>query len=134
MAKLLAELGYPGAADPGTVHWVISHPEMILLIAADPQDRPVGMLSLSHRPQLRMKGRLATIDELVVSAPWRRRGVGRALLARAVERARALSCRRLELMTHAGRGEEVRAFYVACGFVEADSRVLRHGELDFQKH
>jgi GNAT superfamily N-acetyltransferase len=134
IARLLGDLGYPGAADPSTVNWVISHPEMIILVAADPQDRPIGMLSLSHRPQLRMKGRIATIDELVVAEPWRRRGVGRALLARAVERAKALTCRRLELATHRSRGEFVRSFYSACGFEEANATVLRHVGLDFQKH
>ena len=41
---------------------------------------------MSHRPQLRMRGRIATIDELVVTEPWRKRGVGKALLEKAIER------------------------------------------------
>jgi GNAT superfamily N-acetyltransferase len=133
IAVLLRELGYPDAADLSTVHWVLSHPEMEVLVAADAHDKAVGMLSLSHRPQLRMKGRMASIDELVVATSWRRRGVGRALIVRAVERARALSCKRLELTTHRSRGDYVRSFYEACGFTEANSAVLRHRDLDFQR-
>lgn len=131
LAALLGELGYPGAADTSTVHWVLSHPEMAVIVAADPQDKPVGMLSLSHRPQLRMKGRIVTIDELVVTAAWRRRGVGKALMKHALERAKVLTARRVELNTHKGRGEAVRAFYESCGFQEADSMVMRLTEGDF---
>lgn len=125
LAALLAELGYPGSADTSTVHWVLSHPEMAVIVAADAQDKPVGMITLSHRPQLRLKGRIVTIDELVVSAAWRRKGVGKALMKHALERARVLTAKRVELHTHKSRGEAVRAFYESCGFQEVDSLVMR---------
>jgi len=125
LAALLGELGYPGSADTSTVHWVLSHPEMAVIVAADAQDKPVGMITLSHRPQLRLKGRIVTIDELVVSAAWRRKGVGKALMKHALERARVLTAKRVELHTHKSRGEAVRAFYEACGFQEVDSMVMR---------
>lgn len=133
IASLMNELGYPNAPDATTVHWVLSHPEMEVIVAADALDKPVGLITLSHRPQLRMKGRVATIDELVVTERWRRKGVGRTLLRRAIERAKALSAKRVELMTHKGRGEAVKSFYEACGFTEADTLVMRFGEMDFQK-
>ena len=122
---LISELGYLEAADAQTVAWVISHPEMEIFIAADSMDKAVGVLTLSHRPQLRMKGRIATIDELVVLKAWQRKGVGKALIARALERAKVLGAKRIELTTHKGRGEVVRQFYIACGFAEADSAVMR---------
>lgn len=133
IAALLKELGYATPADVNTVNWVISHPEMEIFVAGDPQDRPVGMVTLSHRPQLRMKGRIATIDELVVTSSWRKKGVGRALLHRAIERAKVLSVKRLELVTHTSRGDFPKAFYEAAGFTEADVAVLRLPELDFKK-
>ena len=133
LASLLAELGYQGAADTSTVHWVLSHPEMDVIVAADAMDKPVGMITLSHRPQLRMKGRIVVIDELVVSATWRRKGLGRALMKRALDRAKALTARRVELHTHKGRGEAARAFYESCGFHEVDSLVMRLTEGDFQR-
>lgn len=129
----MSELGYPGAADQATVHWVISHPEIEILVAGDPQDKAVGMVSFSHRPQLRALGRVATIEELVVTEAWRRRGVGRELLKRVVERAHSLSVKHLEVVTHLGRAEYLRGFYESCGFLESESAVLRHGELKLER-
>lgn len=133
MAALLKELGYANAADPSTVNWVVSHPEIELLIAADSHDKAIGMLSLSHRPQLRMRGRIACIEELIVTEAWRRKGVGRALLEKASERARSLAVKRLEVASHPGGGDDFEAFATACGFTRADVRVFRLATLDFQK-
>ena len=125
LATLLKELGYPDGSDTQTVHWVTSHPEIEIFVACDPQDKPVGMLSLSHRPQLRLRGRIATVDELVVTEAWRRRGVGRALLLHAIERSRVLSVKRLELASRRDAGSETARFYEACGFA-ADCMLFRH--------
>jgi GNAT superfamily N-acetyltransferase len=125
LTVLLKEAGYPDGSDTQTVHWVTSHPEIEIFVACDPQDKPVGMLSLSHRPQLRLRGRIATVDELVVTEPWRRRGVGRALVLHAIERSRVLSVKRLELASRRDGGAETTRFYEACGFV-SDCMVFRH--------
>ncbi len=132
LAALLKELGFPDGSDTQTVHWVTSHPEIEIFVACDPQDKPVGMLSLSHRPQLRLRGRIATVDELVVTEAWRRRGVGRALLLHAIERARVLSVKRLELAARVESAQETSRFYTACGFVE-DCQVFRHEGLDIRR-
>lgn len=125
LASLLRELGFPEGSDTQTVHWVTSHPEIEIFVACDPQDRPVGMLSLSHRPQLRLRGRIATVDELVVTEVWRRRGVGKALLLHAIERAKVLSVKRLELASRQDAGGETARFFESCGFV-TDCQVFRH--------
>jgi GNAT superfamily N-acetyltransferase len=125
LAALLVELGYPNATDQATVHWVISHPEIEVLVAGDPQDKPVGMITLSHRPQLRARGRIATVEELVVAEAWRGKGVGRELVRHAIERARSLSVKQLELVSHRGRAQYARGFYLKCGFTEADAAVVR---------
>ncbi len=132
LAALLREMGYPHGSDAQTVHWVISHPEIEIFVAADAQDRPVGMVTLSHRPQLRLRGRIATVDELVVTEGWRRRGVGRALMQQVVERAgaRALGVKRLELNAYGDRGEELQRFYESCGFARVDRMVMRYTELE----
>jgi len=121
---LISELGY-AHADKATVDWIISHTEMEIFIAADNFDKAFGLASLSHRPQLRLGGRIATIDELVVAEAWRRKGVGRELLKRAIERAKVLSVKRIELINHHGRADQAKAFYDKCGFSEADAMVMR---------
>ena len=132
LATLLREMGYPHGSDAQTVHWVISHPEIEIFVAADAQDRPVGMVSLSHRPQLRLRGRIATVDELVVTESWRRRGVGRALIQQVIERcgARALSVKRIEVSAYAQ--ESLQNFYASCGFAHVDRTVMRYTEFEGQ--
>lgn len=125
MAPLLAELGYPGGTDSQTVNWVISHPEMELFVATDGHDRAIGMITLSHRPQLRLRGRVLTVDELVVAPDWRRKGVGRALIQRALERARSLSVKRVEVAPHPCDPEAASTFLVACGFQPTEGALMR---------
>ena len=120
---LLAEVGL--AADPNTVTWIISHPEMEIVVAADALDKVVGFATLSHRPVLKTGGRAGSIDELNVSKAWQRRGVGRELLRRVVERAKVLSVKRLEVETYGPVSEGVRAFFSACGFESAEVGVFR---------
>lgn len=130
IAVLIKESGYHDAADASTQLWVLNHPEIDVFVAVDTGDRPVGYLSLSHRPQLRLRGRIATIDELVVSSMWRGKGVGSKLLAAAVARAKALSARRVDLLTVPDRTSSRRAFYARNGFVEVDTAVMRLAELE----
>jgi N-acetylglutamate synthase-like GNAT family acetyltransferase len=125
-AGIVALLGECGATpDPQTVTWIISHPEMELMVASDALDKVVGVISLSHRPLLKLGGRAATIDELAVVKAWRRKGVGRELLKKAAERAKVLSVKRLELQTFGPTDEGLLAFFAACGFDRADVGIFR---------
>jgi GNAT superfamily N-acetyltransferase len=101
-------------------------------VAADSQDRPVGMVSLSHRPQLRLRGRIATVDEQVVTESWRRRFLGKALMEQVLDRCgeRALSVKRLEVSAYAL--EELASFFEARGFVRVDNLVMRYEKLEGQ--
>lgn len=122
---LLVELGFSEGVDGQTVHWIISHPEMEIYVAADSHDRPIGLLSLSHRPQLRTNGRVATIDELIVSATWRRKGVGRALIRQALERAKVMSVKQFDLILTSPSAQQARDFLRACGLTETEAAVFR---------
>lgn len=122
LSALIGELGYPEGVDPATLHWVVSHPEIEIIVAVDSTDRPMGMITLSHRPQLRLKGRVATIDELVVATRWRRKGVAKSLIKRAMERSKVLGAKRLELHGHGATTDPgVVLFAKACGFTQTDA-------------
>lgn len=123
IVALLAELGVN--ADPNTVTWIISHPEMEIMVAADALDKVVGFITFSHRPVLKTGGRSGTIDELNVAKAWRRRGVGRELLRKVVERAKVLSVRRLSIETYGPVTEEVSQFFAACGFERTELGVFK---------
>ncbi len=123
IVALLSEVG--AVADPNTVTWIISHPEMELMVAADQLDKVIGFITFSHRPVLKTGGRAGCIDELNVATAWRRRGVGRELLKRVVERAKVLSVKRLEVQTFGAVTEEIATFFKACSFEPANLGVFR---------
>lgn len=120
---VLSESGFQ--ADAATANWIINHPEMELMVAADSLERAIGVLVLSHRPQLRFASRVATIEELFVAKAWRRQGVGRELLKRAVERAHVLGVKQIEIQNLGGSADQALPFFSACGFQKADALLFR---------
>lgn len=129
LAELLRDYGYPNAADSNTMLWVFKHPEIDLFVAVDAAERPVGYVSLSLRPQLRLCGRIATIDEFIVDPSWMTRGVPEALLQAVLERARSMAAKRIELTTHERRtlGAD---FWAQHGFDRIDNEVMRYASLE----
>ena len=122
--KLLEEVGVNvGLTDQeNAVRWIVSHPESEVWIAVDPLDRGVGFVSLSHRPQLRVAGRIATIEDLVVTKAMRRRGIGEELIQKALERARSLGCKRVVVTA---RGPDSDAWLRKHGFGDGGATLLQ---------
>jgi len=81
---------------------------------ADVGPQPSGFLTVRFGTTLHGR-RSATIEELVVDPKARRQGIGRLLVERAIERARANGCWSLELATYDGDKVQ-RAFYESFGF------------------
>lgn len=121
--RLLGEVGVtvPVTDQSTSLAWIVSHPEIEVLVAVDPLDRVVGLLSLSHGPQLRSGGRVALVDELVVSPPQRRRGIAGELVLRAQARAKMLGCKRLEF---AARDASVKDFLRRRGYRSEGAEIL----------
>jgi N-acetylglutamate synthase-like GNAT family acetyltransferase len=103
---------------------VARHPEAAVVVLAEGV-RVVGYLALSHRPQVRLAGRVATIDELAVAPDLCGRGLGSALLEHALELVRGLACVRIEVSTVRARDSVAHTFFAKHGFVEVDDVVLR---------
>lgn len=126
---LVVALGYPDLereAFARAFPAVLEHPETLVLVAEEAETgQLVGLMSLSHRPTLRLGGVIASIDELVIAGRARGLGVGGALLARAKTEAARLGARRLELTTNRARESYRRGFYVKNGFAEANSALMR---------
>lgn len=123
---LVEYLGY--APDPRafteTFTQVARHPEAVVLVLTE-GIRVVGYLAISHRPQIRLGGRIAVIDELAVDPDYSGRGLGSALLEHGLELACGLACVRIEVSTRRSRASFDRGFYRKHGFIETDSALLR---------
>lgn len=126
MRTLVEHLGY--APDPRsfaeTFTQVVRHPEAAVMVLAEGV-RVIGYVAVSHRPQIRLGGRIAIIDELAIDPAYTGRGLGSELLEQALELARGLSCVRIEVSTSRARESFARGFYAKHGFVEADAALLR---------
>ncbi len=124
--SLVRQLGYEpeDRSYDETFAQVARHPEAAMFIAQI-GTRVIGYLALSHRPQVRLGGRLATIDELAVAEAERAHGVGSALLSAAVAHARSLGCSRLEVSSARVRESYERDFYTERGLEEVDTAVFR---------
>src|SRR5205823_7881565 len=78
--RLLASEGWVvGEGEQETVlSWVVQHPEMESFVAHEAAafTRVIAIITMSHRPQLRLGGRVATIDLFLVGEEHRGTGVG----------------------------------------------------------
>ena len=85
------------------------------VLLAEDEGQVVGLLGLSFRHTLFHPAPSALIDELVVERGHHRRGVGRQLIAEAIERCRAAGCCEIEVSTERSN-EAAQEFYRRHGF------------------
>jgi GNAT superfamily N-acetyltransferase len=87
------------------------------LIVADDRGTVVGTCQLTFTPSLSRRGtERMTIEAVRVRGDLRGRGVGRAMVIWALDRARERGCRLAQLTTDKRRGDAQR-FYASLGFV-----------------
>lgn len=86
------------------------------VLVARRDDRLVGMVSLLFTVSTALGGRVALLEDMVVSPAERGRGVGTRLLNEALSLARDQACRRVTLLTD-GTNDLAMAFYARQGFV-----------------
>ena len=122
--KLLAADGWavPAGDQELAISWVVQHPEMESFVAHDAAafSKLFGMITMSHRPQLRLGGRVACIDLFLVAAEQRHKGIGHDLLVQALRRSEALGCKRVEVYLPP-QGDNRLAFFTANGFVKGNN-------------
>jgi ribosomal protein S18 acetylase RimI-like enzyme len=95
----------------------------ILVAALD--ERLVGALTWFVRPGLFHGGRWGCIDELIVTAPARGKGIGDALVAEVLRRFVAAGCREATVSTELDN-ERAAALYRKHGLVDESLQLERH--------
>jgi ribosomal protein S18 acetylase RimI-like enzyme len=87
------------------------------LVVAEMNGKVAGMLQLTFIPGISRQGSWRALIEAVrVDSTLRSAGLGRKLIALAIERARARGCRMVQLTSDKSRVEAIR-FYESLGFV-----------------
>jgi ribosomal protein S18 acetylase RimI-like enzyme len=123
VARLLVEFrdwcgsDWPSAnAFLASVERLIEQPDTeFLLGAVDGDSPPSGVSQLRYRFSVWMATEDCWLEDLYVTESGRRRGVGRALVETALERASARGARRIELDTSEANAA-ARALYESLGF------------------
>ena len=122
--KLLAANGWvvPSGDQELAISWVVQHPEMESFVAHDAAafSKLFGMITMSHRPQLKLGGRVACIDLFLVAPDQRHQGIGHDLLTQALRRSEALGCKRVEIHLPP-QGDDRLAFFEGNGFVKGNN-------------
>lgn len=94
------------------------YPSYRLFVAQDAAGDIVGTYALLVMHNLAHRGTPSAIaEDVVVSDAHQRQGIGRALMAHALQQARAAGCYKLALSSNARR-TEAHAFYRSLGFAQ----------------
>lgn len=94
------------------------------VLLAEVDGRPVGTVDVTVLANTARQGRpYLLVENVVVAASHRGRGIGRALLAEAERRARAAGCYKLQL---SAVDDEAFAFYEAAGLVAGGRTYKRY--------
>ena len=126
VAELLATLGYPSpvASVAQRIIDCTASATTAVFVAASAQ-RIAGVASFHCIPLFHADGFLGRITSLVVAPTFRKRGIGRLLVAAAEEFAWAHGCARIEV-TSGDHRPDAHAFYEHLGYQLDCRRFIKH--------
>jgi len=108
---------------------IIADPAIGHIFLARRQSVVVGMVSLLYTVSTALGGRVALLEDMVVTAEARGSGVGSLLIEHALSFARRHDCRRVTLLTDADN-QKAQGFYRRHGF---DASLMRPMRLVFDQ-
>lgn len=103
---------------------IIDQPETGVILVAREAGRARGMVNLLYTVSTALGARVALLEDMVVTASARGRGIGQQLLTAALATATAAGCRRITLLTD-GDNLAAQRFYQSQGFAPSTMLPLR---------
>ena len=103
---------------------IIHNPEVGVVLVARHGGQVLGMVGLLFTVSTALGGRVALLEDLVVSAEARNAGLGAELLAQAIAVARVQGCKRITLLTDRAN-EAAQRLYRKQGFVVSNMVPMR---------
>jgi GNAT superfamily N-acetyltransferase len=126
ISGLITELGYPTTVDEMTARLAVIRTRQdyaALVAAADAE--VAGFIGVSVAPGFVRDTPNGQVVAMVVGAAYRRRGIGRAMLARAEAWFAARGVKRITVTSGLQRAD-AHGFYRAAGFVDTGLRFVRN--------
>jgi GNAT superfamily N-acetyltransferase len=103
---------------------ILSDPHVGAIQVAREGGEIVGMVNLLFTVSTFLGAKVALLEDMIVHPGQRGKGIGKALLHAAIERAKTEGCARITLLTDVDNAES-KAFYRRAGFVESSMTPLR---------
>jgi GNAT superfamily N-acetyltransferase len=125
IARLISQLEHPTTVDDVVAQWpLFTAAGNVALVAARADGTLAGVAVLHLTHTLHRRRPVGRITALVVDAPERGRGVGRALVEHAEARLREAGCGLLEITSHV-RLLQAHAFYDHLGYERTSHRFAK---------
>ncbi len=94
---------------------LMASPDRGRVLVYDDERQIVGMVTLLYSVSTALGGVVAVLEDMIVLPDARERGVGRRLIAAAIDQCRSDGCRRITLLTDQDN-TTAQAFYERAGF------------------
>lgn len=106
------------------VETIVSHPDKGHILLLKREGSVIGMVSLLYLPSTAMGGKVALLEDLIITTPWRHQGYGDILLEAAESFAKHQGCLRITLLTDQDN-QTAQSLYQKHGFQYSAMTVMR---------
>ena len=103
---------------------IIDNPGIGEIFVAKEKDIIIGTVSLLYSISTALGGKVATLEDMIVSPESRSSGVGSKLITHAINHAKSNDCKRITLLTDTSN-KSAHNFYLKNGFSQSSMKIFR---------
>lgn len=103
---------------------IMDNPELGFILVGKLDSAVIGMVNILFTVSTALGERVALLEDMVIAETYQNRGLGKALIEKAIAEARNQHCKRITLLTDKSN-EAAQRFYQQHGFVQSTMMPLR---------